>query len=142
METRVTESGGSVPELLRELRDETSFLIRQEVALAKTEIAQKAGAAGRHLTSLVIGGMIAFAGLLFLLWAATVGVGIALVVMDPAMGAHSAWLAPLIVGGLVALIGIIMLMGAQRKLKHTSVVPEKTVQTLKEDKEWLSRKAA
>ncbi len=142
METRVKEASSSVPELLRELRDETSFLIRQEVALAKTEMSQKATAASRHLTSLVIGGLTAFAGLLFLLWSATAGIRVALIAMEPTMEPHTAWLAPLIVGGLVALIGVILLVRAQKKLKHTSMVPEKTVQTLKEDKEWLSRKTA
>jgi hypothetical protein len=65
-----SRDGRSMVELLKELRDETVTLMRQEVALAKVELSEKAVRYGRNIAYLAIGGLILYAGLLFLLAAA------------------------------------------------------------------------
>ena len=57
----------SVPSLLRELRDETTTLLRQEVALAKTEMKENLSRFGSNVAHIAIGGFIAYAGAIVLL---------------------------------------------------------------------------
>ncbi len=128
----------SLGQILRDLRDETSDLLRQEVDLAKTEMSEKISSAGRNLGSLAMGGSVAFAGALTLLAALTLGL-ISLmsqfVSRDVAM-----WLAPLLVGGILAAAGYSQVMKALQALKQEGIAPTRTTQSLKENKEWLASK--
>jgi hypothetical protein len=53
-------------ELFSDLVNETTTLVRNEVALAKVELTQKASTVGRNIGSLLVGGAIAYAALLAL----------------------------------------------------------------------------
>lgn len=128
-----------IGDLLKELRDETTALLKQEVSLAKTEMSEKTSKVGRNVASLGAGGLIAYAGALFILWSLSV----LLVIGLEAAGLSemtAAWLGPMILGVAVALIGYAMLQKGLNTLKHENYVPEKTVETLKEDKEWIQHK--
>ena len=48
----------SIPGLLRELRDETTTLLRQEVKLAKTELKENVSRMGSHAAHIAIGGFV------------------------------------------------------------------------------------
>lgn len=135
-QTPTSPHGPSIGTLLRDLTDETRTLLQQEVDLAKTEITEKAGRIGRNIAYLAVGAFIAYAGLLTLLAAASIGSAVALqsAGLDPAI---SAWLGPLIVGIVVGAIGYIFVQKAISTLKHESLVPRKTLNSLREDKEWL-----
>jgi len=128
----------SLGQILRDLRDETSQLLRQEVDLAKTEISEKMSRLGTNLGSVATGGAVLFAGALVLLAALTLGL-IALFSQfmdrDVAM-----WLAPLLVGGVLAFIGYGMVKKALQALKQEGIAPQRTTQSLKENKEWLTAK--
>jgi hypothetical protein len=50
------------------------------------------------------------------------------------------WLAPLIVGGIVALLGYSFVQKGLTALKHETLVPERTKESLQQDKEWLKEK--
>ena len=54
----------SLGELLTELSRETATLVRQEVALARTELTRNVARVQRHAMLIVAGGVIAYAGLL------------------------------------------------------------------------------
>jgi hypothetical protein len=57
------------------------------------------------------------------------------------MGLSNTWsgiLSFLIVGGGAALAGYLLITGGIKVLKQVSPVPEKTVESLKEDKQWLT----
>lgn len=126
----------SIGSLFKDLRDEMTTLLRQEVALAKTEMSEKVSQASRNTAYIAIGGAICFAGVLFLL----VGVSALLYVGLVYAGlSHylAGWLAPVITGAVVALIGYLMLQKGISTLKRMSITPEKTVDSLKEDKQWL-----
>jgi len=130
----------SIADLLKELRDESSTLLRQEVALAKTEMTEKASAYGKNTASIATGGAVAYAGALLLLAGITVALALALHRMG--LGVHGWWVAPLIVGGTVAAIGYSMINKGVAAMKRTSPVPEETVQSLQEDKQWLANKVS
>jgi hypothetical protein len=140
MQTEIrTHETHSIPELLRELRDESTMLFRQEVALARTELKEKATKLSRNAIYLAAGGVIAYSGLIFILLAVMrlITVGLVAAGMEPQT---AAWLSPLILGLIVGIIGVAMLMKGKRTLAEESLVPEKTLQSLKEDASWTRAK--
>jgi hypothetical protein len=54
----------------------------------------------------------------------------------------AAWLAPLIVGGLVAGCGYVLLQKALTALKEEHLAPERTMESLQENKRWLQQKVS
>lgn len=128
----------SIPDLIKEIRDQTTLLLRQEVALARTEVSEKVARLLRNLVYLIGGGLAAFAGLIFVLYSLTAGVGLAL--NAAGMEEHSLWLAPLLVGLLVMIGGGIWIGKGVSTLKKETLIPEKALGSLKEDKEWMQNK--
>ena len=57
----------NILDLVKSLRDDTTGLIRDEVALAKTEIGEKIATASRNVGYLAVGALVAYAGVIFLL---------------------------------------------------------------------------
>jgi formate/nitrite transporter FocA (FNT family) len=112
--------------LLTELAQETTTLVRKEVELAKAEVSEKVSQATTGAVSLAAGGMVAFAGLIFLLLAATFYLA---TLMEP-------WLAALIVGGVVTLIGIILVVMGKSRLTARNLQPTRTISSLQDDKRW------
>ncbi len=116
----------SLGELFSRLASDTSTLVRKEVALARTELVQKATAAGRDAGMLGAGGAIAYAGFLALLAALIIGLGQIVPV----------WLAALIVGLAVVGVGALLIQRGLSALRQLSPAPEQTIETLKEDVQW------
>ncbi|HEY7273150.1 MAG TPA: phage holin family protein [Actinoplanes sp.] len=117
----------SVGELIGNISNDLSQLFRQEVELAKAEIKQEASKAGKAA------GMLGGAG--FAAYLAVVLLSFALVfalsnVMDPGWAA-------LIVAVLWAIIGAVLYANGRKKLKDVDPVPRRTVDTIKEDAQWL-----
>lgn len=128
----------SLGQILRDLRDETSQLLRQEVDLAKTEMSEKMSRLGTNMGSVATGGAVLFAGALVLLAALTLGL---IALFSQLMDRDVAmWLAPLLVGGVLAAIGYGMVKKALQALKQEGIAPKRTTQSLKENKEWLTAK--
>lgn len=125
----------SFGQLFKELRDETTTLLRQEVDLAKTEITEKASRAGKNVGSLAIGGGVAFLGALALLAAVIYGLT-SLLNQFMSVGV-AIWLAPLIVGAVLAAIGYGLVQKALAALRRESLTPQRTTQTLQENRAWL-----
>ena len=117
----------SLGDLFTELARETSTLVRQEMQLAKAELTQSATEAGRAVAFLLIGGAVAYAGVLFLLLAVVYGLIAAGI--DP-------WLSAGLVGLIVVIIGGVLVMRARASLSAATAGPRRTVATLKEDTEW------
>lgn len=131
MQARMNEGrpAGDRPlgELFADLASETSSLVRSEVALAKVELTQKATKVGRNIGSLVVGGAIGYAALLAIL-AATI------LLLDMAM---PAWVAALIVGLIVGAVAWMLIGKALSELRKTQLTPQETVESLKEDAQWI-----
>jgi uncharacterized membrane protein YqjE len=119
----------SIGELFAELANETGTLIRQELALAKVEIGEKANRVGRNVGKLVLGGAVAYAALLALLAA----IVILLANVMPW------WVAALVVAILVGIVAGVLISKAVTALKETNVAPRQTVETLKEDAQWAKQ---
>lgn len=141
MDTQTTgpRSDHSLSGLIRELRDETTTLLRQEVALAKTEISEKASKFGRNAAYLAVGGLVAYAGFMFILltimrliFSGLIQAGLS--------EAVASWLAPAIIGLVVAGIGYALVQKAINTFSREPLAPEKTIQSLKEDKQWTQDK--
>ncbi len=124
----VTKDERSLGELFSDLATETSTLVKQEVALAQTELTQKATRVGKNVGFLVVGGAVGYAALLAFIAALIIGLGQMLV---------NYWAAALIVGVIVAIAAVIMILSALSALKNTGITPTQTVETIKEDAQWL-----
>lgn len=129
----------SLPSLLRDLRDETSTLLRQEVALAKAELKENTSRLTKHAVKIAVGGFVAYAGAIVLL----IGLGHLLGVLLENFGLSEGvaqWLAPTLVGLAVVIVGWVMLSGAKRALAHDQIAPRQTVESLRANKEWVRGK--
>lgn len=117
----------SIGDLFSELAGETSTLIRQEVALAQTELTDKAVTAGKDIGFLAVSGTVVYVGFLAIVAAIIVGL------------AHfiPLWLSCLIVGIVIGIIGAVMVYMGLENLKKINPVPKQTVETVKEDVKWL-----
>ena len=118
----------SLGELFADLARDMGVLVRQEVGLATTEMTHKATRAGRELAVLAVGGLVAYAGLLGILAAIVIGL---------ATAGLPWWLAALVVGVVVALLGVVLVQRGLAALKHADLAPRETMQTLKEDTQWV-----
>jgi len=128
----------SIGQILKDLTNELQTLFRQEVDLVKTEMGEKASRVGTNLGAAAAGGAVAFAGALALLAALVRGFAI---LLEHFMSPNVAeWLSPLLIGVVLAAIGLGMLKKALASLKHESITPQRTTQTLQENKEWLKTK--
>ncbi len=123
-------NNASLGRLFRDLADDISDLTRKEIELARTETMEKISHASQAVISMAAGGFIAYAGLLFLLAAAVM----ALATWVPY------WLSAVIVGGVAVIVGLIMVQGGRSALKNTNITPEKTVDTMKENAQWVKEK--
>ena len=127
-----TSSEASVGELARQLSEQTSRLVRQEMELAKAELSIKGKQAG--LGAGLFGG----AGVLglFALGALTAAVIAALSL------AMATWLAALIVAVVYgAAAGVAALMGRRKVQEALPPVPQDSVESVKEDVQWTKTRA-
>jgi fatty acid desaturase len=117
----------SLGELFAELSRETSTLVRSEVALAKTELTEKATKAGKDAAMIAVGGALAHAGLLVI---------IAAVVLLLVQAGLASWLAAIIVGIAVAAVGYFFAQKGITALKHEDLAPRQTMDSMKETAQW------
>lgn len=129
-----------VADLLKQLRDDALALIRQETALLKTETGENIAKLSRNAAYVAAGGLVALVGVIFILHAVTGLLTILLV--EAGLEEHALWVAPLIVGAIVAAIGAVLTQKGIATLKTTSLTPDKTIDSLKKDTEWLQHKTA
>lgn len=119
-----TQESRSVGELLRDLANDVSSLVRQEITLAKTEAQDKVHQTVLAVVAMVAGGLMAFAALIILLDALVYGL------VDAGL---QRWLAALIVGGVVALIGFFLVRKGQNDLSASRLAPDRTVANVQKD---------
>lgn len=117
----------SMGELFKQLSDELSTLVRQELKLAQAEMTEKGKKAGLGA------GMFGAAGIVGLLALLTLT---ACLVAALATGL-AVWLAALIVTVVYAALAAgIALIGKRRVSEATPAVPEETIESVKEDVQW------
>ena len=127
-----------VTDLIKELRDEATTLFRQEVQLAKTELSEKAGFFAQQGAKVGAGlGVAALGGLLVIMAVAFFVSAIIQAIFDVS-DAVAFGIGFLLVGGAIAAVGYALYSSASAKMKRETLVPERTIQSLKEDKQWLT----
>ncbi len=117
----------SVGELIGNISDDLSQLFRQEVELAKVELKAEAAKAGKAAGMLGGAGFAGYLAVVLLSFALVFGLAN---VMD------AGW-AALIVAVIWAAIGAVLYVNGRKKLKTVDPVPHRTVDTIKEDAQWL-----
>lgn len=119
---RADVASQSLGELVADLSETTTRLLRQEVALARTETRTEVQAAGRAIGTLAVAGGLALVALILLSLAASRGLS---EYMDPA------W-AYVIVGGIWVVLAGILYSAGRKTLAELNPVPERTKDTLME----------
>ena len=125
---QVNQNDRSLGELFTDLAKESSVLVRQEVALAKAEMTQKAGQVGKDIGFLAVGGLVLYAGLLAII--------AAIIILIGSLGVPW-WLSALLVGLIVAGVGYFLVQRGMQALKRENLAPQQTIETLKEDAQWV-----
>jgi hypothetical protein len=119
-------------EIARDLTRDVSLLVRQEVELAKAEMAEKGRVAAPGL------GMIGGAGVVGLMSAGALTACLILVLSI----FLAEWLSALIVGAVLAAVAYLLVkQGKERVGDAGAPVPEQTIETVKEDVEWAKTRA-
>ncbi|HVD86978.1 MAG TPA: phage holin family protein [Solirubrobacterales bacterium] len=122
----------STGELVKQLSEQTTTLVRQEIELAKAELTAKGKVAGQGA------GMFGGAAVVGLLALGTL-TALILALLDKAM---DFWVAALIVTVVYAAIaGVLAIAGRDRIKEGMPPAPEQTVETVKEDVQWAKSQA-
>jgi membrane protein len=125
-------SEASTGELVHQLTEQVSALVRDEMKLARLELSRKGKQAGIGAGLLSGGGLVALYGLACLLAAGIIGISQLI----------SAWLAALVVGaGLMVVAMLTALVGRSRLRRATPPTPEAAAQSVKADVEEIREKA-
>jgi len=119
----------SIADLIRDLARDLSTLLSKEVALAKVEVRESVSDMNKAVGAIATGAVLAMAGVVVLLMSGVYGLSN---VVEP-------WLAALIVGALALLIGFLMVNSAKKKMSARAMVPDRTMDSAKKDKETLER---
>ena len=124
----------TLAQLVSGLMSDASLLIRQELALAKYELYEEARKTKTAVASLGAGiGIAAIGGLLLI---------VMLVHLLRELTEWPLWTCYGIVGGICAIGGVALLYSGKQQISQIDIVPQQTVETMKENVRWLKRKAS
>jgi tetrahydromethanopterin S-methyltransferase subunit C len=118
-----------ISSILQDMLKNLSEIIRSEIQLAQAELRQEARAMARAGVYLAAAGVLGFLALGFSLLSAVY----ALATMMPA------WLAAILVGVVTGVVATVLLVMGQRRLKVTSLKPEKTIKTMEDNITWFKK---
>jgi hypothetical protein len=104
-------------------------IVRGEVRLAKAEVRQDLTAMGQGAASLAAGALVALTGFIFLMLGVTYLLNKSL----------EMWLSAGIVGVALLLIGGTLAMTGKNRISKTSLAPDQTMDSLKEDQQWANQ---
>ena len=122
-----------IGEVAKSLTSDLSLLLRQEIDLAKAEMAEKGRTAAPGL------GMFGGAGIVGLCAAGALTAFLILVLSTFLPD----WAAALVVGAVLATVAYVLVQqGNERVADAGAPVPEQTIETMKEDVEWAKTRAS
>ena len=122
----------SLGQMFADLSRETRTLIQQEIQLARTELTEKAMRMAKGAALIVGGGLLAYGGLLAI---------VAAVVLALIAFGLPAWAGALLGGILIAGVGYLLIRSGLAALRPQALTPRQTIETLKEDAEWIKSQA-
>jgi len=126
----------SLPNLFGRLGDDVMQLFNSQLALFKVEIKEEANAYARGVTMIAIGAVIATVGFALLNVAIAFAVSTLFAQANFSQPASYA-LGFVVTGGFYLLVGAIVVMLMKSRLSRQDLVPQRTVQELRKDKQWL-----
>ncbi len=123
------QNGSTIVGLVKDFSQQVKTFVREEVHLAKAELSEKISSLVKDSVNIVIGGFVAYAGLIIFLGALGVLLGFVFqrLGLDPLMAEFTGLG---IVGLLTIAVGAIMLLSGLNALKKQSFAPERTIETL------------
>lgn len=120
----------TLPELLSDMTQDVSNLVRKELELAREEVKAEVQHAGDAAKFLGAAGFLAYLAVLMLVFAAAWALDAIL----------PTGLAFLIVGIVLGIVAAVLGLRGRDRLKTIEPKPEQTIETLKEDAQWLSER--
>lgn len=129
----------SLIRIVKDLRDDTLALVRQEVALAKSEVTGKISSLGRNSVFLAVGAVAGLLGLFFVLLALN-NLLFAGLTASGISGTNANWIAPALLGVALLINALAFALSAKRSLRKAMKAPEKTMETIREDRDWVKGK--
>ena len=126
----------NLPSLFSRLGDDVMQLFDTKMSLLKVELKEEANAYARGGAMIAIGGVIAAIGFALLNVAVAFGISVLLAGVDISQAARYA-IGFLAAGVLYLIIGGIIVSTMKNRLAKQSLVPDRTVEELRKDKQWL-----
>ncbi len=120
------QNGRTVPEVLQDIVGNIQEIIRSEFQLAKAEVKQEVAKAKSPLLMSVMGGALGLYALGFLLLTGMLAMATVMAM----------WMAALIIGAVLAVASVALLSAGSARLKHVHAVPERTIESIKENVQW------
>jgi hypothetical protein len=139
MESRYTDpsrtpSDKGVGELVTDVTEKTSILIREEIELAKAEISEKISQIIRGSVVGIVAGVFAFLALILIMH------GVAWLLNDVVFGNDNFWLGFLVEAGVFLLIaGVAGLIAYRSLMKGAPPTPDQAIEEAKETRAALER---
>lgn len=130
---RIPPTEPSLGELFRDLAQESSLLIKQEIGLAKAEMRENFRDFAKDAVMLAAGGGILLVAMLVFTAFLVAGLGDLL--------GDEYWLGALIVGVVYAIIGGVLLARGKSGMERDDLKPERTIESLQADKRWAQAEA-
>lgn len=122
-------TGESLGDTVTGIIQDVQNIIRGEVELAKTEVKEDVGKLGKAAGMIGAAAFLALVGFIFLMLGVTYLLNKSL----------EMWISAGIVGLALLIIGAILGVVGKNQMQEANMVPDKTIDSLKEDKEWASR---
>jgi len=126
----------SLPNLISRLGDNIMELVNSQLALLKVEIREEANAYARGAAMIAFGAAVAVVGFALLNVAIAFAVSTLFARANFTQPASYA-LGFLATGGFYLIVGAIVVLVVKNRLAKQDLVPKRTVQELRKDKEWL-----
>jgi uncharacterized membrane protein YqjE len=122
----MASTGRSVPAVLQDIVGNIQEIIRSEFRLAKAEIKEEASKAYGPATVWLVGVAVGLYALGFLLFTGVMALATVM----------ATWLAALVVGAGLAATSVALISVGTARLKKVRTVPERTIESIKENVQW------
>jgi hypothetical protein len=132
MANGTSQDDRSLGQVISDLLEDVGNLFRQEIELAKAEIGQKVSRVTKDTVGVIVGGVIAYTGVIGLMFALILAIAVYLPLIASA----------LIVGGVITLIGVLLLVKSIKDISSMEPAPTRTLRTVKEDVQYVKEKVS
>jgi len=119
----------SVSDVLQDILRNVQDMVRSEIRLARVEIREEVRRAVSSSVWIGAGTVGALSAWIFLLWA----LAYALATRMPM------WAAALVIAVVMAAAAAVLIMGGIRRVRRIQPIPERTVESVKENLEWMKQ---